>query len=128
MNGILFNWFRPTFLRLPLSFAGMISLLVLFSSSASAQSRSATDGSTPLALTPGTPAGSYALSGFENVNPYNGNLNFALPMLRLGGRGATPYMMMLQIERHWRVEHSIFTSLGVGCDPEGPCPSSYYDF
>lgn len=42
--------------------------------------QSATDGATPLALSPGTPAGSYPLSGFDNVNLYNGSLNFQLPL------------------------------------------------
>ena len=36
-----------------------------------------TDGTTPVGLKPGAPAGSYALSDFENVNLFNGNLNFA---------------------------------------------------
>src|SRR5207244_2690730 len=105
----------------------LVVLLGPLASSTGAQSRSATDGTTPLALTSGAPAGSYALGGFENVNPYNGNLNFSLPMLGMSGRGETAYPMMLKIERHWRVEHEILSSEGVGCDPAGPCPSSYYD-
>ncbi|MGH9962652.1 MAG: hypothetical protein ACREBC_36980, partial [Pyrinomonadaceae bacterium] len=36
--------------------------------SASAFGQSATDGSTPSGLTRGAPAGSYALSGFDNIN------------------------------------------------------------
>lgn len=48
---------------------------------------SATDGSTPLGLQPGAPAGSYALSGFDNVNLYNGNLSFQLSLLGVSGRG-----------------------------------------
>jgi len=36
--------------------------------------------------------------------------------------------MMLQIERHWRVEHTEFVSQGVSCDPESSCPGSNYDF
>ena len=103
-------------------------LVGFFATVASAQKRSTTDGTTPLALSPGAPAGAYSLSGFENINPYNGNLNFALPMLRIGGRGETPYTMMLQIERHWRVEHTVFVTQGVSCDPESACPGSSYDF
>lgn len=56
---------------------------------------SATDGSTPAALTSGAPAGSYALSGFDNINPFNGNLNFRLPLLHIGGRGDAQYTMTL---------------------------------
>jgi hypothetical protein len=35
-----------------------------------AQTTSLTDGATPLGLAPGSPAGSFALSGFDTVNPY----------------------------------------------------------
>jgi len=44
---------------------------------AGAQARSPADGFTPLAMTPGAPSGSFALSGFENVNLFNGNLSRA---------------------------------------------------
>lgn len=32
----------------------------------------------------GSPAGSYALSEFDNVNLFNGALNFNLPLLKIG--------------------------------------------
>jgi RHS repeat-associated protein len=64
-----------------------------------------TDGSTPLGLSPGAPSGSYSLSGFENVNAYNGSLNFHLPLLQLGGRGAAGFTMTLALEQHWRTVH-----------------------
>jgi len=63
-----------------------------------------TTGWTPLAQQPGAPAGSYSLSGFDNVNLYNGHLNFHLPLLTIGGRGRAGYTMMLPIEQHWRPE------------------------
>jgi hypothetical protein len=59
------------------------------------------DGRTPTGLAPGAPAGSYALSGFESINLFNGHLNFSLPLLRVGGRGSAEYTMMLPIERTW---------------------------
>ena len=62
-----------------------------------------TDGSTPLALQPGTPAGSYALSDLDNINPYNGSLNFRLPLLSISGRGKAGYTMTLPIEQKWRI-------------------------
>jgi RHS repeat-associated protein len=67
-----------------------------------ATAQSATDGATPLALTPGAPQGSYQLSGFENVNLFNGDLNFSLPLLNIGGRGEARVPMMLPIETRWR--------------------------
>lgn len=79
-------------------------LALLFVSSAGAQTfTSVTDGSTPSALTPGAPAGAYPLSGFENVNLYNGNLNFALPMVHVGGRGGADFTLMLTLEQRWRI-------------------------
>src|SRR5258706_13752146 len=71
-----------------------IFLLFIVASSARAQGpsgTSATDGSTPLGIQPGAPAGSYPLSGFDNINPFNGNLNFHLPLLHIGGRSGVPH-------------------------------------
>jgi len=83
----------------------LLCLLLPGGTQAQTITTSSTDGGTPLALTPGTPAGSYALSGFDNVNLYNGNLNFSLPLLHIGGRGEAGYTMMLPIEQKWRVRH-----------------------
>src|SRR5688500_15427675 len=86
------------------SWFALTSLLLLFTNPAGAQTfSSVTDGSTPSALTPGAPAGSYAISGLENVNLYNGNLNFAVPLVRVGGRGGAEHTVMLTIEQHWRI-------------------------
>jgi RHS repeat-associated protein len=91
-----------------------ILLFLLLAGQASAQiGSSSTDGSTPLGLAPGAPAGSYALSGFDNINPYNGGLNFRLPLLHLGGRGSIQHTITLPLERHWRTiksgTHAPFT-------------------
>ncbi len=64
---------------------------------------SVTDGSTPLALTPGAPAGTFALSGFDTVNLFNGNLNFRLPLLNVSGRGESGTSLTLAIERQWSI-------------------------
>jgi hypothetical protein len=68
-----------------------------------AEELSVTDGSTPLALTPGSPAGSFALSGFDTVNLYNGNLNFRLPLLTVAGRGDAATTLTLPIQRQWSI-------------------------
>jgi RHS repeat-associated protein len=69
-----------------------------------AQGVSSFDGTTPSGMSPGAPAGSYALSGFDNVNLYNGNLNFHLPLLNIGGRGKAGYTMMQTIDsKQWIV-------------------------
>ena len=66
-------------------------------------STSATDGATPLALQPGAPAGSYALSGLDNINLFNGNLNFRLPLATIIGRGEIGSAVAIPLERKWRV-------------------------
>src|ERR1044072_5274737 len=79
-----------------------------------AQSTSATDGTTPLALQPGAPAGSYALSGFDNVNLYNGNLSFQLSLLGVSGRGGAQMPVMLPIAGKWRVSDVAIPQIGGG--------------
>jgi len=89
-----------------------------------------TDGRTPLALQPGAPAGSYALSELDNINPYNGSLNFRLPLLNIGGRGTAGYTMTLPIEQKWRIHvHPVYLYVyddgGTGPLPE-PNVSYHY--
>src|SRR5438445_13765324 len=74
---------------------------LLLTAVASAQNSSATDGSTPAGLTPGAPAGSYGLSGFDNINPYNRNMNFRLPPGSIGGPGGAGDTMKLPSEQQW---------------------------
>ncbi|MBV8856146.1 MAG: RHS repeat protein, partial [Acidobacteria bacterium] len=50
----------------------------------------------------GRPAGSYDLGGFDNVNLFNGNLNFRLPLLKVGGRGDVSFTMPLIVETRWQ--------------------------
>src|SRR2546423_7563615 len=83
-----------------------VSLALVAAGSARSQTSSATDGSTPLGLSSGAPAGSYALSGFDNINPYNGNLNFHLPLHGIEGRGGAQTVSMLAIDaKSWSVKH-----------------------
>ena len=50
----------------------LILLPVLMAVIAQGQTTSSYDGKTPSGLAPGAPAGSYPLSGFDNINLYNG--------------------------------------------------------
>src|SRR5437868_5078589 len=77
--------------------------LLLIALNAITSRADSTDGSTPLALQPGAPAGSYALSQLDNINPYNGSLNFRLPLLNINGRGSAGYTMTLPLEQKWRI-------------------------
>src|SRR5262245_55846779 len=80
------------------------SLIVIFCSLALGQATKPTDGGTPAGLQAGAPGGSFSLSGFDNVSLFNGALNFNLPLLRIGGRGAAGHTVTLPIERHWMIE------------------------
>jgi RHS repeat-associated protein len=97
-----------------------VILFILFSSAATAQTTTtthATDGHTPLEIAPGSPAGSYALSDFDNISLFNQSIGFRLPLLRVGGRGEAGYTITLPIERKWRVTHTVH-------DPNIPnCPA-----
>src|ERR1044072_2993147 len=91
------------------TFKTLISIffVVLTLSVAKAQTTtSVTDGSTPSGLQPGSSAGSYALSGFDNVNLYNGNLNFHLPLLQICGRGTAQMASTVALNvKSWHVSH-----------------------
>src|SRR6185295_9418526 len=81
-------------------------LLIVFTSIVAQQQ--ATDGATPLGLAPGAPAGSYSLSDFEDVNLYNGTLNFSMPLLKIGGRGEAGYSLMLRVDHKWLVQKDAY--------------------
>ena len=61
------------------------------------------DNGSPLGMSPGAPEGSYALSGFESVNLYNGSLSFSFPVHNIGGRGAAGYSPQVPIDLKWMV-------------------------
>lgn len=82
----------------------MVFLFLGMPADSKAQSgNTATDGFTPEGLKTGAPAGSFQLSGFDNINYFNGNLNFSLPLVGTGGRGSAAYGIPLRIEHKWRV-------------------------
>jgi RHS repeat-associated protein len=90
------------------TFAAVL-LLMLAAGGAMAQSTnpasSTTSAMTPTGMSPGSPAGTYALSGFDDVNLFNGNLNFRLPLLTVGGRGTAGYTMTLATStKKWQVK------------------------
>lgn len=91
----------------------VVAVCCLTTSSASAQTtliNTTASGATPAGLAPGAPAGSYALSDFDNINFYNGSINFHIPLVTIGGRGGAGYTMTLPIEQKWRVEHAARTT------------------
>ena len=92
------RWFSRAF-----SFVLVFNALLLACQTVAAQSKP-TDGGTPLGLQAGAPAGSYSLGGGDNVNLYNGALNYTLPLLSIGGRGGAGHSIVLPFERHFMVE------------------------
>jgi hypothetical protein len=104
------------------SFIGVALLLILLACGASAQTQTGpTDGQTPLGLAPGAPAGSYALSDLDQVNLFNGNLSFGVPIGHIGGRGAAGYTMMVRpLSTRWRVWRNPIMQCGQhGCQVIG---------
>src|SRR6266478_8704545 len=83
-----------TFCSMVIASCGLTLTLIAFAHIASAQTTSATDGNTPLGLSPGAAAGSYPLSALDQIGLFNGNLNFKLPIMQIGGRGAAGYTMI----------------------------------
>ncbi|HKV42787.1 MAG TPA: hypothetical protein VJX67_26550, partial [Blastocatellia bacterium] len=76
-----------------------------------------TEGTTPLGMAPGAPDGSFELSGFDNANLYNGNLNFALPLVHVGGRGSAGMAVTLALNtKRWNITH--ISCPGPGCNPQ----------
>jgi hypothetical protein len=95
---------RTSFILHRCLFGGAFLLLALITS-ANAQTitKNSTDGPRAAGLAPGLSAGTYPLSGFDNINFATGSLNFTLPLLTIGGRGTAQYTIMMPIERHWSV-------------------------
>lgn len=106
-----------------------VTLFLLLSSGAVAQTTTtthATDGHTPLEIAPGSPAGSYALSDFDNINLFSQSIGFRLPLMRVGGRGQAGYTITLPIERKWRVTHTVYDP-SAGCSGcEQSIPEHHY--
>src|SRR5205085_5160607 len=98
--------------RLLCRLVGTALLLIGLAVLAFAQTSNPTNGSTPLGLAPGAPAGSYGLSGFDNVNLYSGSLNFRLPIMSIGGRRGAGYTMMPPLVQHWTVDHYEYPDTG----------------
>jgi RHS repeat-associated protein len=92
-------------------------LTLLFLVCASSRVGAQSTGAKPANAAAGAPAGSYSLSGFENVNLFSGNLNFHLPLVGVGGRGGVKIPVMLAIDSvRWRLKRGKSTT-NTGDDP-----------
>jgi hypothetical protein len=105
------------------SFASLLIVCLLLMASV-IRASSPIDGGTPAALAPGAPVGAYPLSGFENINLYNGNLNFNLPLGQVVGRGSAGWPIYFNLEMiHWMVE---IQAVPYNCTPTEICYDYYY--
>lgn len=88
-------------------FASLFACLFLFCGSSSAQISRNSDGLTPPGLAPGAPAGAYPLSEFEQINLFNGQVNFTFPVAQKG-RGGANLSLPIKINRPaWLVQHRL---------------------
>ena len=59
---------------------------------------------TPRGLEPGSPDGSYALTGLDTVNLYNGRANISIPLMQVGGLGEAGYTILANVTPYpWNV-------------------------
>lgn len=74
-----------------------------------------TIGNTSAAAAQGSPLGSYSLSNFENINLFNGTVNFNLPLATLAGRGNTSHTSSFTIRGNnfWGIEQMAPVGTGV---------------
>ncbi|HNJ40511.1 MAG TPA: YD repeat-containing protein, partial [Acidobacteriota bacterium] len=92
-------------LRRSLKAIFLFTLLLLGLNSAQGQ-QSPTDTGTPAALLKGAhPLGSYSGSSFDQVNLFNGNASFSIPLANLNGRAGLGVGVMLSYNsKVWRTE------------------------
>jgi RHS repeat-associated protein len=87
---------------LPVAFR-VVCFIFLTLAAPAVRAQAPTDNGAPLGLAPGSPEGSYALSGFEDVSLYNGGLSFSFPLAQVGGRGGAGYTAHVPIDAKWMV-------------------------
>ena len=93
------TYFSRTISRSLLSFyVVLLALSLVVQSVQAAGSASSLPGQEP-----GTPVGSFQISGLDTVNLFNGHLNFRLPLLEIGGRGQAAFSLGLPIDHRWRL-------------------------
>jgi RHS repeat-associated protein len=80
-----------------------VLIIILLTASFNFAQTTGVNGYTPVGLAPGSPAGSSQISNLDNINYYNGNLNFRVPLINVGGRGSTEVPISLKIDRTWAV-------------------------
>lgn len=92
-----------------IAFRILIAAIILLSSfhasfTQSYQSKP-TDALTPPALALNPASGDPKTGDFGSIGLYNGRLNYAIPLLEIGGRGQAGYTILLPINKQWVIRH-----------------------
>jgi YD repeat-containing protein len=96
----------PRLRSLPLLRTAAFVILLLTTSYVASAQTNTTDRDTASGIATGS--SSYALGGFDTINLFNGNLNFKMPLLVVGGRGGAEVSMNLALNtKSWRVKHTL---------------------
>lgn len=103
---------------------GLLMLLSVFAHSGQAQQFSSVSYGTPAALANGAPVGSAALSRQESINIYNGNVNYSLPLLTIGGRSEASYTMTYAVDPPSWITEQTLTS-GADCSITHTCVPTF---
>lgn len=63
------------------------------------------NGTPSVSIAPGGPSGAFELGGFEDINIYNGQVNIALPLYTIKGRGKAGFTLgLLLSQKPWTVQ------------------------
>jgi hypothetical protein len=109
---------------------GALSFLVLTSGlqgQESAAPSTGVGGFVPTNLTPGAPAGSYPLSGFEHINYANLHMSIYIPVAPAAGRGEASLPIGFSLDNN--ITFPVLSVVKTGCTgPSGPCSyvTNYY--
>ncbi len=97
-----------------------VPVLLAQSSPPSAPVTNPLDGLTPQAMRGAEPSSTYVLSGFDSINYYSGSMHFALPVVKVGGRGDATHNVVVAVKPpNWTVDvgeggtNTVNSSLGV---------------
>src|SRR6185437_2813466 len=80
-------------------------ILLSVNSTLLAQTSGSTNVGDP-AVSPGSPAASYTLSGIEHINYYSGLVDITIPTYVVGGRGSASVPVVIGVQRQWTVDPS----------------------
>lgn len=74
--------------------------------------RSPLAGNLPVAIEPGAPLGSFALSNLDSIDPYRGSLGVSIPLIRIDGRGEAGYLIKARVSSNsWYIRKQLLPNV-----------------